>query len=118
MKIRSLVAAALPAAVLALAPATDAAASGACVYVTMIRGQKAIQCADGVPNQDVCNRKSITGEGKFHPKQKCSDLDYAFHPGPGPIPPPPAKATVDALRPRGKDLHPKDLLHKGRRDDR
>jgi len=107
MQTKRILTALLPAVLLALAPAGEAAAKGACVYVTLIRGQKSTQCADGVANQELCDRKSVTGDGKFHPGASCKDLDLAASPRPGPIPPP-AKATVDALRPVIEDARHKD----------
>lgn len=68
--------------------AGEALASGACVYVTLDRGQKTVVC-EKVGASSVCDRKGING-GTYHDGKACSDVDYAVAPGP-------AKRGLDAI---------------------
>jgi len=88
MKIHRLVLSLLVPLAFSLAPAGEASASGACVYVK----QEAFQCLDRVASQKACTSKSPSGE--FHAGTSCKNIGFGVTWGMAKPPVPPAKASV------------------------
>jgi hypothetical protein len=91
MKIHRFVVSLLAPLAFSLAPAGQADAAGACVYVK----QEAFQCLDRVKSQSACRSKSPSGE--FHAATSCKGIGYGVTWGMLTAPAPPAKPSFQGV---------------------